>query len=823
MAINLNNAISNNNYDEVKAYLHNSKLDHFSLEIKDACRDAILLGHKQIVQLFLDEGLNPNAYAHEKGTNGGLCSLSYFAGLIGDLAIMQLLVSKGLQIADRVSDDRRDNQDAMRGAVSGGHTHVVEYLLKNGASADGSSRSYYSRTYLGKVSSREGQKELTELLIAHGAEIKRAIALNNKKFQERFKAYENALMDRYSESAREMTRTYSSDTALQDWDNKKQTLITERDACLQKYTRSIQILLDHAMGTNFDPERSGYSFQRYGGLLFLKGLDISGFNFVGVSVDGEPVTREMLQALELKGADQALVTLNDIEAISDLERKRALLARIEAKYASQGRIVSDAGIVNLIPLAVAAAKGKTDIVCTRLAAGVDPNEKEDSHDLAIVVAASNGFHDIVTRLAEHPKIDSKSRLTAAHAAKKNKHLATAEYLSLLQDVNEKDHNGNAAIHNAVKERDIDEIARLLQRGADINLENSEGQTPLAIAACNVGSIEWGLKASEKAVRLIEFLLKHKADPNQYRWQSPLQSAARCGSLEAMRLLLPVTNLKDEIQTDLFGRTKGTIPWYVSLMFDSYGSEEWLSILALLKEHKADINALSKNGATVLSRCIYGFPSFTHIRSTLRDLQRSISGCEQRLGPTPLQNDYNNLVKEAHSRFEEKFEQLRALLQMGASPQILFGESKRSVLHLFIEKIDVRFIEGATERVIELFLQYGLDVNVADEDGCTPLHSAAHSGDEQAAAYLIKKGATVNARNKRALTPLHLAAAGAPNTTKLLLEKGADVKALDQDGLSPLAYSEKQCIDNNKTYTHPSKEREKPYRKAQRLISLASQK
>jgi ankyrin repeat protein len=63
------------------------------------------------------------------------------------------------------------------------------------------------------------------------------------------------------------------------------------------------------------------------------------------------------------------------------------------------------------------------------------------------------------------------------------------------------------------------------------------------------------------------------------------------------------------------------------------------------------------------------------------------------------------------------------------------------------------------------------------EGYTPLACAARSGHTPVAAYLIGRGAKVNAADGLGWTPLHLAAlAGHLDVVKLLVENGADTEA-----------------------------------------------
>ncbi len=70
---------------------------------------------------------------------------------------------------------------------------------------------------------------------------------------------------------------------------------------------------------------------------------------------------------------------------------------------------------------------------------------------------------------------------------------------------------------------------------------------------------------------------------------------------------------------------------------------------------------------------------------------------------------------------------------------------------------------------------GADVNARDENGWTPLHHAASSGEMEIAAVLIAKGADVNAKDKYGLMPLHAAIVrGQKHVVAALVAKGASI-------------------------------------------------
>ena len=75
------------------------------------------------------------------------------------------------------------------------------------------------------------------------------------------------------------------------------------------------------------------------------------------------------------------------------------------------------------------------------------------------------------------------------------------------------------------------------------------------------------------------------------------------------------------------------------------------------------------------------------------------------------------------------------------------------------------------------------------DGWTPLHLAAAFGGPEATEFLLNEGTDPNGRSKNPLNnnPLHACVAISRNThvAKLLIDKGADVNAVQHGGFTPL--------------------------------------
>lgn len=82
-----------------------------------------------------------------------------------------------------------------------------------------------------------------------------------------------------------------------------------------------------------------------------------------------------------------------------------------------------------------------------------------------------------------------------------------------------------------------------------------------------------------------------------------------------------------------------------------------------------------------------------------------------------------------------------------------------------------------QRVVEMCVESGLDVNEADAKGITPLALAAFNGHDKTVRYLIANKALVDSRDQEQHTPLiHAAGGPAPTTVQILLDAGADINA-----------------------------------------------
>lgn len=119
---------------------------------------------------------------------------------------------------------------------------------------------------------------------------------------------------------------------------------------------------------------------------------------------------------------------------------------------------------------------------------------------------------------------------------------------------------------------------------------------------------------------------------------------------------------------------------------------------------------------------------------------------------------------------------------GKTPLMLLG-SLSELLPLFLERgVDVNHADNDGMTALMFFmdkeaskelLRAGADVNRADHEGNTALHHALMCGNETTARYLIRKGADYNRSNNRGETPVQLAV---EKGCESVLELMTDIKA-----------------------------------------------
>lgn len=143
-----------------------------------------------------------------------------------------------------------------------------------------------------------------------------------------------------------------------------------------------------------------------------------------------------------------------------------------------------------------------------------------------------------------------------------------------------------------------------------------------------------------------------------------------------------------------------------------------------------------------------------------------------------------------------------------------GDAEKVAAMLRPGKVDVKGPGGLTPlhvaaisgvmQVADMLLKKGANIDDACDGGLTALYFAIQSNNGNLVGLLLQRGANLNARNEQGRTPLHWACA-APSErlegqarvrmVQMLLSKGADPEAQDNDGCTPAQLAEKAGHDD----------------------------
>ncbi|XP_014227268.1 uncharacterized protein LOC106652688 [Trichogramma pretiosum] len=329
------------------------------------------------------------------------------------------------------------------------------------------------------------------------------------------------------------------------------------------------------------------------------------------------------------------------------------------------------------------------------------------------------------------------------------------------------------LNDAVESGNLESLKALLQSGADPNEIDEEGMAPLNLI-CNQ------LQLTDIHLTMMQQLINYKADVNinkNFERNSPviqLFRDKRSAKLryEALKLLLE--NNADAMQTDSWGDRLLDIILYQTK------STNTVKLLKLLMTHGVDVNIPHSTGYYPLTLAFY-FPTIEVAEFLLKN------------GADP--NRYNNrddpgtFLTRIFSKYPLTFsdyEKIQLLIQYKADVNLkipivaLFRcKSFRNDADTLLRKIVLKLllennadvsatceyhgtipttILGMNSKdsieIIKLLLKYGMDVNLKDNWGRTPLHIAVKRARLEEIEFLLLHGADPNIVDDYGNTPLN---------------------------------------------------------------------
>ncbi|XP_054010715.1 transient receptor potential channel pyrexia [Hylaeus anthracinus] len=301
---------------------------------------------------------------------------------------------------------------------------------------------------------------------------------------------------------------------------------------------------------------------------------------------------------------------------------------------------------------------------------------------------------------------------------------------------------------------VEVVKVLLNKNATVTTRDSDGRTPLHLAACAA------------SVKIVEELLKHGANPHEWDFNkkcTPLHCAAAIGNIACVKCLI---KSKADVNAGLPGKS----PLYYAVLSNATDCVE-----ALL-----EAGASPNNPQVYTETPLHVAASLGSVTCTKLLLNY---GADVRVQFGSTRSTPLHLAAE-----EGSSECTKLLLDAGAA-----CESKnfrgQSPLHMAAL--------SQSAETVDVLIKSGAKVNVEDNDGRIPLHAAVAKATRgiELVKMLIQAGALINKADKFGYTPLHIAALNeSSSTVMMLLSNGADVTARTKGGISALSFIVRRTPD-----------------------------
>lgn len=363
-------------------------------------------------------------------------------------------------------------------------------------------------------------------------------------------------------------------------------------------------------------------------------------------------------------------------------------------------------------------------------------------------------------------------------------------------------NGKTPLCLAVEKNHLNIVKRLIEKGANVNAAPPYGpdeeKTPLCFAAIN-GNLD-----------IAKFLVKKGADVNVSCYDhlnalnldsvcrlSPVCLAAREGHLDMLKFLIENGATKNAVN-DYVDNIIPPAPFYLAARNTPLciaAKKGHLDVVKFLIQKNA--NTINDNYTTAL--CVACEAGQIEIAKLLVENGADVHiPCSDVYGydTTPLcyaaKHGHLEIVKflvEKGAKVNESSPHNLTPLYAACDDNLAQFRATHLPSDEFIDQItalDLSLRGRAHSDVAKFLIEQGANVNVACDDGVSPLFLVASVGPLDVARFLVEKGAKVNAIGFEGMTPLHLAAAGGQlDIAKLLVENGASVHVKSVDGITPL--------------------------------------
>ena len=691
----------------------------------EACKE----GDIDTVTLCLDQGIDVNTTQDDSWQRGG--TALHVASQYGQERIVRLLVDRGADVDKVISHFSK--RTALRGACEGtGNTGIVQTIVSIGANTQ--TKDNVGNTPLHWACRNTDNTETVKILLTAGADIHNTEIDGNTPLHlacmttgntETVKALLTAGADIH-------TTNNDGDTPL-------------HQACQEENTEVVMILIENKADKS-KTNKNGQSplhlacyrhNNKTAECLIELGAEVN-----VTDVDGNTPLLSVIRSMEDEGLDEECTTLIQ-------------------KMLEKGADVNSRDKRGRTALHLACYKDDYKMAEYLIEIGADVN-----------VTDVGGDTPLLTVLQSRPGRGLDE-----------------EYTTLIQkmlekgaDVNSRYKHGRTALHLACYNNDYKTADCLIELGADVNVIDVDGDTPLL----TVLQSRPGRGLDEECTTLIQKMLEKGADVNSRhkRGRTALHLACYNNDYKTADCLIELGADVNVIDVD------GNTPLLSVLRRRQRSGldEECTTLIQKMLEKGANVNSRDKRGRTPLHLACYNndYKMAEYLIEIGADVNVTDVG-----GDTPL---LTVLWSRLGRRLDEDCTTLiQKMLEKGADVN---SRDKRGRTPLLLA------CDNDDYKIAEYLIELGADVNITDVDGNTPLLSVLRSRpgwglDEECTTQIqkmLEKGVDVNHCNNNGETPLHLACATRDSDIILqtMISQRADVNVVDNDGRTPLDYSLRQA-------------------------------
>ncbi|HEV2601499.1 MAG TPA: ankyrin repeat domain-containing protein [Candidatus Babeliales bacterium] len=304
------------------------------------------------------------------------------------------------------------------------------------------------------------------------------------------------------------------------------------------------------------------------------------------------------------------------------------------------------------------------------------------------------------------------------------------------------------------------MKELLAKGADINIQNKDGATPLMLAA------------QQGKLDIVQFLVDASAnkDAQDKKGKTALMLAAYSRQLEVVQFLVAAGVDKDAHdangETALMYALKELRHLSYPDMIDARNKQ--LDLIRFLVTAGVDLAARDQHGRTAF---LYAAGS-----RDLEAVQLLINA-----GADKEVRDAGGQTALMHAVAENSLEIVRFLVHIGLDKDAYDVQGRTAL----ISAANYGYLD-----IVQFLVGVGANKDAYDKDGQSSLMLVAHYGRLDTVRFLLQAGVDKNAQDKKGKTALMLAADyNWLEIVQILVEAGADVDIEDADGKTALQIAE----------------------------------